>query len=1704
MQFNPSKRRPDQGEKPLRSRFQRHASILIWKCFLQRQRRWGLIILEAVFACLLFIIAIFIAKPVFLIPLQAEPEPPLDRAQVVAKLSTNNIVGYAPNNNSDINAIMKRAKEILPIRDIWEALTEDDLNEMLHKQSRGVPLNRPVIWIIWKRKVGNIWEFSIRSTERAFKTATSKKKREVANPHLESGFLAVQLAISQAIVEHVSPKDDPPDFDVTLVAMPISPLMREESVVRALSGILMCFTLALMPPVLETETLVVTETMNMFKRALRLRNVEFHSMYVGWLVYAYLTCLPNCMLAAITLILIFRWIHLVEALVVVLAYESVMIMIALMMAMFHKKAYISCVWSTMFTLLQTYLAELLVHHRYDRMHRALTFFLHLFFPPMGLVHAFNKFALLQTEHQHAKTNTSSLVFMVASWSLMNLLYFAVLMMLQRTIGQKMAIGGQVSWKSLIFMKAENHATLRKVEPPSRSEAGKVQEVDEFVAKAISFRDVCKSIMGVPVLSNITFDIFRNEFSVLFAERVQQSMMDTVEDLITGLTMPDHGTINVLGETLRLGTKVMTTPQMMGYCHRSETLIEDLTVQEHFTLYSRICLWRHAKLSIFEYTHNRSKRLLRECNLESVKHERIRNLNIYYKAQLCWAIAMLLEPRVIVIPHFLDRRLYTNVIKDKIMQYREYKTIVSFQSMTTELEYADRIFVFDREILVFGGTPAYMFFRFGREYRLRISFKSSGSNELQQKQLLDRVEAAGANVRAHLGSLLILRMSTSPSTRVAALLRDLHDNSSKYGIASFVISVPDTDEVCRRAIADSRATHYITKPTNGTISNEALGCFTEYVGWRRQTSCLNTHISYVLSKFSSFHMQSKKMFGITFVASVFSGLYLGFSLSNVLVKMDPGKFQTAQGQMLNVESLRLATTLVLRADSSSTSISIANGYVLSDTKAVPKDVENMDYTSLPHTESLTEYLATRAIDSPQEYVYNYAYGMDVLTKGKKVTIQALYSPIHQDESAAARSLARVYMALIRHYSGKLDATIKIKDDPLVLDLSPWSKEVANPPLMLQFLLIMSNSHYTHVPSSEYGLIRHVQKHAMNFSPARYWFTLYFCDLLLYWILVGFMCLAMMTYMFITVPMNQFLSVDLFIVPTMLTVYGIGCIPQAYIFSLGPQMALNAIAYVIVNLIFGETTILAKIFYGDTLSYVMDIMTLSPQFNMAYGYVKIERIFLYNNECHIFESKNLCGLNSFHRCCEKCGVLQECFARKGYFNRKPGVIMEMLAMFTTATFFMTLLLCIEYRLFKRVWNAATSKVANRDKPTPTDVTVGYIREKKDVLDKRLELYRDPGRFRGKVDTFGEYLLVTGLTKRHDGIYMLHNVYLGIGKGEILAVSGLKRHGRSIMCEILAGYEPPCTGNVWAMSKYKLKSQPHEYSQQVSISCDKNLLPSWMRVRQALSLIAALRGVPEDHIDTEVTYHIEALELISEANCFIRDLPHKDLTRLHFATAVIGAPPIIVLDDCTAFQRFSVRRAMYHILNILRKRGHAICMCSGSVESHMPVTNRLAILVDGMVFDVDEVDNLVSRYSDKGYTVVVHLKDEVDVKAMFSKYFTEFTINDTTDVLVNVQLQDQDLTFVGVFEKMEALKEENRKVYSYVATGIPIDYIYNKIIKKGPGIQPAKGLFSWSWLRKVMSIKPEIVPDRESIQSLIPLERKYHITKLTELPWSVMFHR
>ncbi|XP_063395629.1 ABC transporter A family member 4-like [Cydia fagiglandana] len=1704
------------------------------------RRRWPILAAQTVFAGCLFLLAVFAATPVFLTPLQDAPQATLTSGDIMTSLNRMAVLTtpflmavfaatpvfltplqdapQATLTSGDIMTSLSagtqrqlgsvyytslKGKPVL-ISEFLTGSTEQELNEILYEKSKGKVLKHHIIWVVWKEKENNTWKFSIRSTELAHlaKVNSTVTRSLPRNRHLMSGFLAVQMAVSEEILA-VESKEGL-RHRIKLKAMPISPLMRKEAVRQAMVWILLCFTVAFIPPVMEVSALVVHETSNQYKQALCMRNVGAACIYLGWLSYLHMTTLPILIPATLTLILIFRWVWIFVAFLFVAIYITVMAMTAFIMCMFQNKSHIAAIWSALFTVLQLFLADLLVHHGFDGT-TSFTVLLHILLPPLGLVHAFHGFALLETGREFLSIYENHTLII---WIVMILAYFGLLMLLQRTIGGDRAIGGQVSWRSIIFKQAEDKTKLRMIHNPHGNERDPLQEVDELVAKAISFHNVTKSIMGTAMLRRVTLDVYRGEYTLFFAEKIQERMLHRVEDLITGLTLPDDGSVNMLGNdmaTLIKADKRVTAMQgMLGYCHRMGFLVGELSVQETLQFFIQLCLWDQSDEEVESYIHTHTPRLYKESDLEDVREMYVRNLGTYYKAQLCWAIAMILEPRIVFIQNYIDGAKYISVINDKIVKYRTHLTIVKVSFTTSALEHADRVFLFDRKVLVFGGSPAYMFFKYGREYRVRMTFRVRGSLDNEKvEELVDRAIEMGGQVRANVGTLLILRLPTSPTDVTAEFIKEITENANNYGITSLNISLPDSEEIHKRAINDSRR-QLMTYTGYGGYSERALRELTKPKLWKRKKSpCLTiTLLKQTVWKYVSFYIHYRLFLIITMLSAIVTGAIIGVYLSYQLNEMETIiSSSRLLGEKMTVEAMHQSTTLVLRVYKSDDAISVATGYVMSTTGATPAETENMFYTALPHTESSTEYLMLRAIDSPQSYVYAYAYGMILEDERGTLDIHVLYSPIHYDTAAAARSLARVYMALLRHYTKRLDADIEVTDDPLVLDSSPTQKKTKVPPLVIHFMLIITIAHITLLPSMEHGLIRHMQVHAMNFSPVRYWFSLFCCDIILYWTLVFIITTVLFCVMYWVAPVH-FLHRDLIVIPFMLIMYGFSCVPQAYLFSLGPSGALNSMSFVIFNIIFGEASVISQFIKGGAFAYAEKGLSLSPQYNVANAFVRITKIFVYNSECVIFKSKKFCKSNVLHKCCKKCGIMEGCFERIAYLS-KAGILDEILWTIYHSIIFSSLLIIWEYRVIQRLCYYARKRCSPPEEP-PIMMEAsasGSTQERGDVEAKSRQMKQKRISRDIKTDTFGENLLVNNLSKRINGVYKLSHISFGIGKGEALSLVGQSRAGRLDLCEILAGFKMPSSGTISAMSRWSLTIDPHKYSRNVAFSCFEYCpMPPWMTVYDSLWMMGVLRGIPQRYIHEEVTNLLNAIELDDASNVNVLRLHQNEKTRLNFAVAVIGAPPVLVLDEFTAYQQYSVDRAMFYILYHLRKQGHALLVSSASIENHMAVTNRLGILLGGQLVDVDHIDALVARYSSEGYTVVVHLKDEVDIEAIFGRHFQNFSVNDVSGVLASVQVKDS-LNYAEIFGKMEELVQANQTVYSYVITVTAMDYIYSAILE-GHKVQITPDQYYWPCLKFLSRKKKKA--DLQKLLELEKFQKKYDIVTLKELPWSVIFRR
>lgn len=107
------------------------------------------------------------------------------------------------------------------------------------------------------------------------------------------------------------------------------------------------------------------------------------------------------------------------------------------------------------------------------------------------------------------------------------------------------------------------------------------------------------------------------------------------------------------------------------------------------------------------------------------------------------------------------------------------------------------------------------------------------------------------------------------------------------------------------------------------------------------------------------------------------------------------------------------------------------------------------------------------------------------------------------------------------------------------------------------------------------------------------------------------------------------------------------------------------------------------------------------------------------------------------------------------------------------------------------------------------------------------------------------------------------------------------------------------------------------------------------------------------------------------------------------------------------------------------------------------------------------------------------------------------------MNVQIMDYGLNWKAIFETLERLLDENKTVYSYIISVIPIDYVYNYVLEN-QSHHAVKQLVPFQFIKGMFLSEKKIRPDKKTINGLIRFEKKYDITKLKELPWSVIFQR
>jgi ABC-2 type transport system ATP-binding protein len=212
------------------------------------------------------------------------------------------------------------------------------------------------------------------------------------------------------------------------------------------------------------------------------------------------------------------------------------------------------------------------------------------------------------------------------------------------------------------------------------------------------------------------------------------------------------------------------------------------------------------------------------------------------------------------------------------------------------------------------------------------------------------------------------------------------------------------------------------------------------------------------------------------------------------------------------------------------------------------------------------------------------------------------------------------------------------------------------------------------------------------------------------------------------------------------------------------------------------------------------------------------------------------------------------------------------------------------------------------------------------------------------------LTGIAKAFGTRRALAGVTLEVAAGEAVLLVGRNGAGKTTLLRIATGFLDPDRGTV-AIAGISMASQRARAQRQLGYLPEHAPAPPELTVREHLKLRARQKGV------ADWDRAMQAAAVASEADRRIGTLSKGFRQRVGLADALLGEPPLLVLDEPTSgMDPIQTRELREHLVAAARERG--VLVSSHAVTDLEALATRVAVLKDGVLVAVDTPAALRTR--------------------------------------------------------------------------------------------------------------------------------------------------
>nr|XP_042901523.1 phospholipid-transporting ATPase ABCA3 [Parasteatoda tepidariorum] len=1176
--------------------------------------------------------------------------------------------------------------------------------------------------------------------------------------------------------------------------------------------------------------------------------------------------------------------------------------------------------------------------------------------------------------------------------------------------------------------------------------GKDQDEEYFeeeptgISRGVEIRNLSKgfqvNFQTKMAVKNLSLNIYQGQITALLGHN--GAGKTTTINILTGLYTPSSGSASINGVDILSDTH--GARRGLGVCPQHNVLFDTLTVDEHLKIFAGLkgVPWRNLA--------SEALKVLEILKFTDKRYELVKNLSGGMKRKLSLGNAIVGGSNVL----FLDEPTSGMDVEarrsvwDSLLNIRQERTIILTTHYMEEADIlGDRIAIMAEGEVQCCGSPIFLKKKFGTGYHLHMvknpDFKVEQINDMLTRYLPE------IKVTKELENEITYNLPSNSGVVLGEMFEELENGKEKLGVNSCGITVTTMEDVFLK-VSNMSDIKY-TKKGERSLQNGVSFEYEDVYGSARQLSMNKSLTNQFFALLEKRFHYTKRHWSILINQLIVPFLFICFCFTSI--KGIQNQFNE------NFDPIKLDVTSVYGN---------TDGFYYSHTTNYTDVVHKVDRVLKannvddPEVKNPTHYVLDTGKLDLTRYLKKMMVGasVDELSNGT-LNLTAWYNgePYH----ALPMSLLLAHTALLKQVSSD-EATISLTNAPLSryrdqINTGNFGMEGTMAGVFITIAFGFVSACAVLVPIHERTTKAQLLQLMTGIPNVLYWLSMFLWDFILVFIVSIILIIPFAifyNYVFFGQHSEAILNVLL-----VFWLYGFASTPLSYLVSLvfkKGNTGFSIVAGMSVILGVALSSILSAV-YGITTGSTQDIVgifiwiaRIFPFYSLASSITNLFNIAFKNAFCEGISPEDLdynCNAdnigpeNALFKCCKKiCG--SDCLNQTSYLVwDRQAIGRDVTFLVIDGLLYFTLLLVIQNNLFQKFWRHITMNLRRK--------TAGQVFQSDSIDDSGV--IEEENRVHNLISTHGsigtEALVTMDLSKVFRNFYAVERLSLGIHQEECFGLLGVNGAGKTTTFRMLTGDCNPTSGNALTIHT-SLLADTQKFQSFLGYCPQFDALIDRLTGRETLILYGRLRGLTGEALTDTVNKLIRMTDLSDHADKQTSFYSGGNKRKLSVGIALIGSPPLILLDEPTAGVDPVSRRKIWNILAQARSfTKAAVILTTHSMEESEALCSRLAIMVNGRFRCLGSIQQLKAKFG-QGYTLIIKMRKETSenpesvsaIKVFIGNRLRGAELKDDHQGMLQYHVTDPSVRLSQLFKLMEEMKSQFN-LEDYIISDTSLEQIF-----------------------------------------------------------------